>query len=51
MNHTIIPVNETAVNEAFNPLNNLFEGFQAFSSNLFLQISDGITAMLQSFLK
>ena len=47
----IIPVNETAVNESFSPLNNSFEGFRVFSSNLFLQISDWITAILQNFLK
>ena len=51
MNHAIIPINETAVNESFNPLNNLFESFQTFSSSLFLQFSDWITEMLQNLLK
>ena len=48
MNHAIIPVNETAVNESFNPINNLFNEFQTFSSNLFSQIMDWFTLMLQS---
>ena len=51
MNHQIIPINETAINELFNPVNNLFEEFQVFSSNLFLQITNWITLMLESILK
>ncbi len=51
MNHTIIPINETAINQTFDPVNNLFEEFQTFSSDLFSQIMDWITAMLENFLK
>jgi hypothetical protein len=51
VNHTIIPINETAVNQSFEPVNNLFEEFQTFSSDLFSQIMDLITAMLENFLK
>ncbi len=51
MNHTIIPINETAVNQSFDPVNNLFEEFQTLSSDLFSQIMDWITAMLENFLK
>jgi len=48
MEHTIIPINETAINESFNPINNFFQEFQTFSSNLFSQIMDWFTLMLQS---
>ncbi len=51
MNHTIIPINETAVNQSFEPVNNLFEEFQIFSSDLFSQIMDWVTAILENFLK
>jgi len=51
VNHTIIPINETALNQTFDPVNNLFGEFQTFSSDLFSQIMDGITAMLENFLK
>lgn len=48
VNHTIIPINETAINQSFEPVNNLFEEFQIFSSNLFSQIMDWIYPMLKN---
>ncbi len=51
MNHAIIPINETAINQSFDPVNNLFEEFQTFSSELFSQIMDSITTILENFLK
>ena len=51
MNHTIIPINETAINQSFEPVNNLFKEFQIFSSDLFSQTMDWFTAMLENFLK
>jgi len=51
VNHTIIPINETAINQLFDPVNNLFKEFQTFSSDLFSQIMNWFTAMLENFLK
>ncbi len=51
MNNTILQINETEINETFNPVSNAFEEFQTFSSNLFSQIMDWFTLMLQSLLE
>lgn len=40
VNHTLIPVDENAVNESFNPLNDSFGGFREFTSSLYFQIID-----------
>ena len=48
MNDTILQINETEINELFNPVNNAFKEFQTFSSNLFSQIMDWFTLMLQN---
>jgi len=48
VNNTILQINETEINETFNPVNNAFEEFETFSSNLFSQIMDWFTLMLQS---
>ncbi|MFQ5782538.1 MAG: hypothetical protein ACE5GR_05735 [Nitrosopumilus sp.] len=40
MNHTFIPVDESVVNESFEPVNDSFEGFREFTSDLFFQIID-----------
>ncbi len=51
MNNKILQINETEINESFNPVNNAFEEFQTFSSNLVSQIMDWFTLMLQSLLE
>ena len=51
MKNSILQINETSVNETFKSINDFFEGFQTFSSNLFLQIMDWITSMIQNFPK
>ena len=51
MNHTIIPIDETVVNESFEPVNNSFEGFREFSSDLFFKIIDWITPMIENLPK
>ncbi len=51
MNHAIIPINETAINQLFEPVNNLFKEFQTFSSDLFSQIIDWVSTMIENFLK
>ncbi len=48
MNNTILQINETEINESFNPVNNAFGEFQTFSSNLFSQIMDWFSSMLQN---
>ena len=48
MNNTVIQINETAINESFEPVNNSFGGFEEFSSNLFFQIMDWVTPMLEN---
>ena len=48
MNDTIFQINETAINESFEPANNTFEKFQSFSSDLFSQIMDWVTPMLEN---
>jgi len=40
MNHAIVPVNETAVNESFEPVNDSFGGFREWTSGIFFQIVD-----------
>ncbi len=51
MNNTIIQINENEFNESLEPINNVFEEFEIFSSELFSQIMDSITTMLENFLK
>jgi len=51
MRNSLLQINETSVNESFKSINGFFEEFQTFSSNLFLQIMDEITLMLENFLK
>jgi len=48
VDNTILQINETEINESFNPVNNAFEEFQTFSSNLFSQIMDWFSSMLQN---
>ena len=48
MNNTIIQVNETALNESLEPVNNVFEEFETFSSNLFFQIMGWITPVIEN---
>ncbi len=48
MDHMIIPVNETAINETFESINNSFEGFQEFSSDLFFQIINWVAPMVEN---
>jgi len=48
MDHMIIPVNETAINETFEPINNSFEVFQEFSSDLFFQIINWVAPMVEN---
>ena len=50
MNHTIIPINETSVNESFNPLNESFGGFREFTSSLFFQIVDLVSPFFNNLL-
>ncbi len=47
MNNTIIQINETKLNESFEPVNNVLGEFETFSSNLFSQIMDWVTPMLE----
>ncbi len=48
MNNTILQINETEINESFNPVNNAFEEFETFSSNLFSQIMGWITPVIEN---
>ena len=48
MNNTIIQINETAINESFEPVNDSFGGFEEFSTNIFFQIMDLVTPMLEN---
>ncbi len=48
MDHMIIPVNEAAINETFEPINNSFEGFQEFSSDIFFQIINWVAPMVEN---
>ena len=48
VNNTIIQINETAINESFEPVNDSFEGFEEFSTNIFFQIMDWVTPMLEN---
>ena len=48
MNNTIIQINETELSESFIPLTNAFEEFETFSSNLFSQIMNWITPLLEN---
>ena len=48
MNNTIIQINETAINESFEPVNNVLGEFETFSSNLFSQIMDWITPIIEN---
>lgn len=50
MDNTIIPVNETIVNESFNPLNNSFDGFREWTSDLFFQIIDLVSPFFNNLL-
>jgi len=43
-----LQIQEVYVNKSFEPISNTFEEFQTFSSNLFSQIMDWISLMLQS---
>jgi hypothetical protein len=51
MRNLALQINETPVNPAFDSVNNLFGEFQTFSSDLFSQIMNWFTAMLENFLK
>ena len=48
MNNTIIQINETKLNESFEPVNNVLGEFEKFSSNLFSQIMGWITPMIEN---
>jgi len=48
MRNLALQINETSVNELFKPINELLEEFRAASSNLFSQIMDWFSLMLQS---
>ena len=48
MNNTIIQINETAINESFEPVNNILGEFETFSSNLFSQIMGWITPIIEN---
>ena len=50
MNHAIVPIDEAAVNESFNPLNESFGGFREWTSSLFFQIVDYATPFFNSLL-
>ncbi len=51
MKNSILQINETSVNETFKSINDFFEEFQTFSSNLFSQIIDWFTLMFQSLIE
>ncbi len=48
MDHTIVPVDEDAVNESFEPVNDSFGGFREFTSDLYYQIIDFATPFFAS---
>jgi len=48
VNNTIIQINETKLNESFEPVNNVLGEFETFSSNLFSQIMGWITPMIEN---
>jgi len=48
VNNTIIQINETAINESFEPVNNVLGEFETFSSNLFSQIMGWITPIIEN---
>ncbi len=51
MRNLALQINETSVNPSFDSVNNLFGEFQTFSSDLFSQILNWFTVMLENFLK
>jgi len=51
MKNSALQINETSINESFKPINDLLEEFRTFSSNLFSQIIDWFTPMLQSLIE
>ena len=50
MNGIGLQINEDAINTSFESTNNIFDGFRVFTSDLFLQISDWINAILENVL-
>ncbi len=48
MNNTIIQIDETEFNESLEPVNNVFEEFEIFSSDLFSQIIGWITPVIEN---
>jgi len=51
MKNSALQINETSINESLKPINDLLEEFRTLSSNLFSQIIDWFTLMLQSLLE
>ena len=51
MRNDALQISEDSINETFESTNNVFDEFRIFTSNLFSQITDGITIMFQDFLK
>jgi hypothetical protein len=51
MRNYILQVKETSLNESFEMITGPLEEFKTFTSNLFLQIMDGFTTILQNFPK
>ena len=49
MRNLVLQINETAINESFKPINELLAEFRTLSSNLFSQIMDWFTLILQNF--
>jgi hypothetical protein len=51
MKETVLQISESAINKTFESTNNVFDSFRIFSSELFLQVFEGITSISENFLK
>jgi hypothetical protein len=51
MEKSTLQINESAINETFASINNIFDEFRMFTSSLFLQILDWITSISENVLK
>ncbi len=48
MNNTVIQINEDELNKSLEPINNVFEEFEIFSSDLFSQIMGWVTPVIEN---
>lgn len=46
-----LQINQKSVNESFTPMNNLFEQFQNFTTEMIFQITDHVVPFFENIIK